>query len=381
MLRALAPLLDPRRHPALLRPRRAEAMLLRVQAFAALFAVLTLGWIVVDAAVLGAPWWQPLAAARLLAGWSFAALAVASHAMRPTMRNAYAAMAGLYAVPVAFFLAAQHALTGAPLTGLAQGIGATYGFVPFMLAGGIAAFPLAALESALLAAIAFGTEAWFLHFSGGARDLGSIQALWLLALIAGVASFAAMSQVKLMMELVTQAIRDPLTGCLRRESGLELLEIQLALAARRGTPLAVLFADIDRFKHVNDAYGHEAGDVVLAATAEALRAATRASDSVVRWGGEEFVMVLPDATLADAVRCIDRLRVQGAGRLPDGREVTVSIGVAERLQDGEPDARRLVALADERMYAAKQAGRNRYVSAGGAAAAVPIMAETTAASR
>jgi diguanylate cyclase (GGDEF)-like protein len=373
----LSPLLAPLRHPHLLGSRRAAAILVRVQAFATLFALLTLSWIAVDAAVLGAPWWLALATARFVSASAFAAIALASRAARRDMPRARIAVAALFAVPVGFFCAAQQALSGSHLSGLAQGVGAAYAFVPFLLACGIAAFPLTALEAALLALLPFAAEAWFVRYHGElVPPFLALDAFWLLALLTAVAAFAAMSQVKLMMALVSEAIRDPLTGCLRRESGLELLEMQLALAVRRGTPLAVLFADLDRFKAVNDAFGHEAGDGVLAAAAGALRSATRESDSVVRWGGEEFVLILPDATAAEAVRCIERLRARGVGLTPDRRPVTLSIGIAEYIRDAEPDARALVALADRRMYEAKQAGRNRYVVA--AHEAVRILPESPA---
>lgn len=381
MLAEIAPLLAASRHPQLLHRRRAEAIFVRVQAFATLFAVLTVSWIVVDAYVIGPPWWTRLAVARLAAGLAFATLAVAcDHAAR-TIGRARLALAALFCVPVAFFVEAQHALGNAPLDGLAMGVGAAYAFVPFLLACGIAAFPLTGIEAILLAVLPFGAEAWLLgvHKETLPTFL-ALDAFWLLALLAAVSSFAGMSQVKLMMELVRQAIRDPLTGCLRRESGLEMLEMQLALAIRRRAPLSVLFADLDRFKQVNDELGHEVGDAVLATAAESLRAVTRESDAVVRWGGEEFVLVLHDATRAEAISCIDRLRSHGVGRLPDGRPITLSIGIAELVEDQEADARSLVALADHRMYAAKQAGRNRYVC-GTRGEAVPILSDISTVAR
>jgi diguanylate cyclase (GGDEF)-like protein len=175
------------------------------------------------------------------------------------------------------------------------------------------------------------------------------------------AGFAAASQLKLLVALVDEAVRDPLTGCLRRESGAELLEAQLNLARRRSAPLALLFADLDRFKAVNDEFGHEVGDGVLAAAAAALREITRDSDVAIRWGGEEFVVVLPDTTSTDAVTLIKRLRASSLGTRPDGLPITVSIGVAELRADRAQSAAALVSLADHRMYLAKQAGRNRYV--------------------
>lgn len=364
MLAEIALLLAPRRHPPLLARRRAEAIAVRVRWFATLFAALTLAWIALDAVVIGKPWWVPLALARVAAASCFGAIAIFAARGEPTLRRSRAALAALMLVPVGFFVAAQHVLQGVQLTGFAQGVGAAYSFVPFLLACGIAAFPLTALEAILLAALPFGAELWFVSFEG--RSVGgylALDAFWLLFLLACVATFAAMSQVKLMIELVQRAVRDPLTRCLRRESGLELLQMQLALAIRRNSPLAVLFADLDHFKRVNDRFGHDAGDVVLAHAAEALRCATRDSDSVLRWGGEEFVLVLPDANSADAVACIERLRAGGVAHGPDGHPITLSIGIAEYIEDHVSDARALVDLADQRMYTAKQAGRNRYVRA------------------
>jgi diguanylate cyclase (GGDEF)-like protein len=269
----------------------------------------------------------------------------------------------LFAIPAAFFLATLEILRDVPREGLAEGVAAAYSFVPFMLAAGIAAFPLAAIESVFLAAFAFALQVWALE---AGRDplmkLAGLDSLWLLSLIAAVAAFAAMSQLRLLSALVQQGTRDPLTGCLRRESGTELLEMQFLLAARHGGTLAVLFADIDRFKRVNDEFGHEAGDRVLAGVAVALRETLRDSDVLVRWGGEEFVALLPRASRGEAAALIDRLRARGFGRMPDGRPITLSIGLAEYSADRSARALDLVALADQRMYAAKQAGRNRFVA-------------------
>jgi diguanylate cyclase (GGDEF)-like protein len=281
----------------------------------------------------------------------------------------------LFAIPAGFFVATLAILRDAPREGLALGVAAAYSFVPFMLAAGIAAFPLAAIESMLLAAFALALQSWALEAGRNPlMRLADLDSLWLLCLIAAVAAFAAMSQLRLLSALVLQAMRDPLTGCLRRESGTELLELQFLLAARHGAPLAVLFADIDRFKRVNDEFGHETGDRVLAEVAASLRGALRESDVLVRWGGEEFLAFLPHASRAEATAFIDRLRARGFGRMPDGRAVTLSIGLAEYPSDRSARALDLVALADQRMYAAKQAGRNRFV-ADDAGAAAEILAK------
>jgi len=370
MLDDLLLLAWPTGHSEILARHRAEVIVRRVRGISLLFAALTVAWIPVDAAVFGPSHWQSLAAARVVAAIALFALAAVCGAGATAPIQVRTRLLVLYAIPAAFFAATLEIFLDMPREGVAAGVAAAYSFVPFMLAAGISAFPLTAFESLVLAAIAFLAEAWALNTRG--RPLlpyTELEGFWLLVLIAGVAAFAAMSQLRLLAALVQQAVRDPLTLCLRRESGKELLDAQFLLAVRHGAPLTALFADIDHFKAVNDDFGHEVGDRVLAQVAASLRAALRESDVLVRWGGEEFLLVLPQAESAEAISLIDRLRARGFGRLPDGRAVTLSIGVAEHRRDALVNSADLVALADQRMYAAKQAGRNRFVASGAGEAA------------
>ena len=359
-------LLWPHGDSELLDRRRAEAIADRVRAFAQLFAVLTIAGAAADAVAFERDIVVRLFLLRLGASAAFAALAFSCRKGPCGLRAAEARLALLFLVPALLYLASAPLLERVPHAGVAGAVASLYAFAPFVLAAGIAAFPLAAVESSALATIALLTEAWAL--ASGARPiepLTLLDAFWLLVLIAVVATFSAMSQLRLLDALARQAMRDPLTGCYRRESGTEFLEIQFQVAARHATPLALLFADLDHFKDVNDRFGHDEGDRVLAAAAEGLRRMTRESDLVLRWGGEEFVVVLPHTTLNDAIALLDRLREHGVGRLPDGRPVTLSIGIAECLADSVRSARELVELADRRMYLAKRAGRNRYVDSAG----------------
>lgn len=350
--------------------RRAEVILARVGVFSRLFALMTLAFIALDAALLPASQWQPLAAGRVATAAAFGGIGLWAGRPPASLWRAIAAMALLFAVPAAFALFAHDLLHQPDGRAASRFLAAAYSFMPFLIAAGVATFPLRPMEAMALVLLAFGVEFGFQLRHAHQDPLMSGEAFWLLFLVATIAAFAATSQAKLLAELVRQMIRDPLTACLRRESGQELLESQLALCRRHGAPLTVMFADLDHFKHVNDAFGHEAGDAVLAQAAASLKAVARESDTVLRWGGEEFVVVLPNTGSADAVRLVERLRERGVARMPDGTAITLSVGIAETLQDGLESVDALVELADRRMYQAKQGGRDRYVAPRGAALAL-----------
>ena len=158
---------------------------------------------------------------------------------------------------------------------------------------------------------------------------------------------------------------DVLTGMHNRRHVEEYLARLVSLARRSAEPLAVLIIDIDHFKSVNDGYGHEAGDVVLREVADRMVRSVRLEDMVGRWGGEEFLVVLPNTATQGAAELAERLRqvvAEQPCRLPDGGavQVTISLGCAASVVD---DAGTLVRSADAAMYQAKESGRNRVVVA------------------
>ncbi len=192
----------------------------------------------------------------------------------------------------------------------------------------------------------------------------ALATLWRLALISGIASVAGASQLRFLMSLVEQATHDAMTKTITRNAGEQLINWQFAIDERKSSPLAVLFIDIDKFKSINDQFGHEAGDTVLQKAAQSIHASLRRQDILVRWGGEEFLVILPETDSAGAETLLARIASAGLGLRPDGMSVSASVGIAERISDKAPDWTKLVELADQRMYAAKGAGRNCYVSGG-----------------
>lgn len=157
-------------------------------------------------------------------------------------------------------------------------------------------------------------------------------------------------------ELEELALRDPLTGLYNRRRAEEVLEYEVLRARRDGLSLSVMFLDIDCFKVINDTLGHEVGDAVLRELADDLSHCKRATDSACRWGGEEFLLVLPNTDLDGAFHFADALRASIDREREALPAFTISAGVAE--YDGSTRCDDMVATADEKMYAAKQTGRN-----------------------
>ena len=160
------------------------------------------------------------------------------------------------------------------------------------------------------------------------------------------------------------ATRDPLTGLFNRRHFQALADHVVARSRRAGEPVALVIADVDLFKHVNDAHGHDAGDKVLVHIAELLKRVCRDQDILARWGGEEFLILLPDTGDGGAVAAAQRMRVAAeADAVPhEGSSIrfTMSFGVTTlRASESLADA---VARADRAMYRSKSEGRNRVSS-------------------
>lgn len=354
-------LLSPHAHFPLLTRRRATMIVNRVRLFAFLFAVLTPLWAIIDYFVFPYPLWMSLTVLRVSASFAFA-LVVIGYRPSGSLPDAYRAMALLFAIPTVFYVTSHQLLSGQQLAGLSAAIATGYAFLPFVLLAGLAIFPLTFVENLLIASPILFAQGLSGYMRWSTLDWPSFAgAFWLLTLITGVANLAGMSQLAFMIALVRQAIRDPLTGVFSRRSGEETLEIQFTLSQRNDEPMAVAFIDLDFFKSVNDTFGHEAGDQVLIKAASRIRKKLRRGDMLVRWGGEEFLLILPNADMQQARTAMNRLRQRGFGERPDGTPVTASIGIAERRQEQVENWHQLVEIADQRMYRAKTSGRDRII--------------------
>lgn len=169
-------------------------------------------------------------------------------------------------------------------------------------------------------------------------------------------------RAKVETELLVLAVTDPLTQLYNRRKLRQDMDIAIAADRRYRTGLAFILCDVDHFKSINDQYGHETGDAVLKQLAKQLRQHTRESDTVARWGGEEFAILTALADRAKAQALAEKLRqILAASVFPLDRSVTASFGVA--LLTAEDTAETLIRRADQALYAAKGAGRNRVMLA------------------
>jgi diguanylate cyclase (GGDEF)-like protein len=177
-------------------------------------------------------------------------------------------------------------------------------------------------------------------------------------------SFALVMQEHIREHIQRLSSTDQLTGALNRHGAMPLLAQEWQRAARYGRPLALVMLDLDHFKRINDQHGHAAGDAVLAAFARRVAALKRGPDCLARWGGEEFLLVMPETGAAEAAQAVERMRAAVAAQplVPGLPGTTFSAGVAATRPGAPPDGiDTLLREADQRLYAAK-ATRNCVVA-------------------
>ncbi|RKZ13595.1 hypothetical protein DRQ32_01255 [bacterium] len=183
---------------------------------------------------------------------------------------------------------------------------------------------------------------------------------------AGQAAHAIASLLMAGLRSTTRVYQDPLTGLNNRAFFESQMSVELERAIRLSQPLALLFVDIDHFKKINDSYGHDVGDLLLEHVARTIAGHLRRIDQVFRWGGEEFVVLLPGTGPEEGYQAAERLRTvieRSPLTLEDQRTIqtTVSVGVALAPEHALGGERAFLRHADQALYAAKESGRNRTV--------------------
>jgi diguanylate cyclase (GGDEF)-like protein len=353
-----------RNHGLAISRHRGAIIQSRVFFFCTVFAVLVPAWSLIDLLFLPNALWGGLISIRLISGAIFAILAW--RAKRDvSLMHARVLLAGMLAVTPLFYLVSEHWLQGYPLSGSEQIIAGFYGLLPFVMVAGLTLFPLT-LSEFISYTLPMFLLTLIVVIPRGEEEIPQVVAtLWLLILILGVALFSSLSQLRYMLSQISRASYDVLTGVLSRRAGIEMLDLQFRLAQMNESELSLLYLDLDHFKSINDTYGHDQGDVILKTAAQMLCKTLRKGDSVIRWGGEEFIVVLPAAGPDMANDVVQRIMQVGVGQRPDGEPVTASIGISEIRCDEVDDWKSQVEMADHRMYMAKSGGRARSMGVNG----------------
>lgn len=239
-----------------------------------------------------------------------------------------------------------------------HGFGSRYLTIMFLLGVAVAIWRIATLPSSV-------------NEADDVFDHNLIQQIYLGMFSLGVLGlsigFILLANERLRVELEFMATRDPMTGALNRRAFFKRAEIEWARSMRSRRALAVITSDIDFFKKINDKYGHHTGDLVIKDFTDRASRELRLPDSFARFGGEEFVILLPETGLAEACQVAERIRCEiEKRRNKDLPAYTVSLGVAvmqkpDSEQLGNP-VEALIAVADAALYRAKEGGRNRVES-------------------
>jgi diguanylate cyclase (GGDEF)-like protein len=334
----------------------------RMRSLAVVVGVLAVAWIPIDLSGLAPEEFVPITVLRLLLAGAMAALVLNLRRLPPLSALA------VFIVLQCVAFGAMQAFLRVGAVGAVGVLRVGYGLFPFVVAAQLAIFPVSwacALRLALPIALLLSAP-----MLGGDLHNGAMlwNMLWLLVLLLALSSWASNAQLSLMRELLharRDASHDALTGLFNRRAASERLVLERARAERQRAALSVLMLDIDHFKRINDRWGHAAGDGVLLAVADVLRHELRASDLGVRHGGEEFLVILPGDSAAQAFEVAERIRGEVAQlAVPldgDTASITVSVGIATF--NGSESGEQLVARADAALYRAKQGGRNRSVLA------------------
>jgi len=263
-------------------------------------------------------------------------------------------LAGLFYMTVMYLLG----------SGVGEEPSVGYTFMPLMIIAMLGLFPMTLVSSFLTMLLVVVPYLLLQGLFGRLVTLETFDMVFLMMLFMGIVFWLQTGQLLMLLNLYRESTRDALTGLINRRVLMRFLADEVLQNRDKGRRFSILILDLDRFKHINDDHGHLTGDLVLKATARLLESELRLSDIVARFGGEEFVAVLPGLAREEAVKVAERIckvcsETQVSG--PDGSEVrfTSSIGVTEyRSGEGiEATLRR----ADDALYDAKERGRNRVI--------------------
>ena len=339
---------------------RAEYILVRLRFMAIFFAVAVPLWIPIDYVTLSPEHFVDITASRLLLAATLLVLALVANLSKLSFKQTYAVLFGVILLPMVFYMVAMQ-IIGA---GGSQNIPIGYTSMPYLVIAMLAVYPVTLLGSSCLIGAVFVatllTESWI-------NPLLTFEALnkfWLFAMFAGITLWIQSGQLLMLLKLYRESTMDPLTGLINRRVLMKRLSAEVDLSQHKGRHFSVLMFDLDRFKRVNDRYGHLTGDQVLKAAASVLKEQMRDKDILARFGGEEFTAVLPGIIGTEAIAVAERIRsacFQAQVKAPNGDMIKLSTSVGVTEYEPSEKIETTLSRVDDSLYHAKELGRNRVV--------------------
>jgi len=367
-----ADLISAKDHQEIIRQHRAELIASRIFPFALLFGVLVPLWGVLDLLFFPTDIALTFIAMRIVSGAVFLTLAYVTKKVRIGMKRALTCLMVMLMVPTLFFQFSTPLIESAELTGMAATLMHLYGLLPYVVIASLALFPLTLKEFSGFSIVLVALASLGLYRSEGGDINMLLVQLWLLLVILGVSMFSSLQQVRYLISQMVKASYDGLTKLLTRRAGMDIMESLFRATGLQQSNFSVLFIDLDKFKAINDSLGHDAGDEVLRQASKTLSESIRRGDAAIRWGGEEFLILLPHTDAEAAKIVVSRIMARGLATLPDGSPVTASIGLAEQHEDKTLNWKDLVDIADKRLYKAKQTGRAKCIAPDGSEVFFPV---------
>ena len=338
---------------------RAEYIALRLRFMAIFYALAVPLWIPLDYLLLRPEHFTPMAIARIMLAGFLLPLGLLTF-RNLSSKQVHVVLALTITAPCVFYAAAMLILNQEvaeiPLAG--------YSFMPFLMVAMLGVFPLTLAWGVGLTATIMLIHLGLAASLGQLMTADTVNKLWVFFMFGGVSLWIQSGQLLMLMKLYRESTQDPLTGMINRRVLMKRLATETA-NVRQGSPsFCVLMFDLDRFKRINDNHGHLTGDKVLKTTANLLKKGVRDHDIVARFGGEEFVAVLPESTIENAIAVAERIRqsVEDAQvAAPNGQriELSTSVGVTEYEVGEEIEV--TLERVDAALFKAKGEGRNRIV--------------------
>lgn len=353
-------LINSDRHSKDFNGSRAEYICMRIRLLSYLFALLAIIWIPVDIIIVPTDDLASITGLRIAYSGMFLALGLLVKCPQK-LYFARLRLAAFVLIPCIFYICSRWVFSGG--TGM-EGALVGYSFLPYITVALLAIFPLTLVEGisyALLVGITYlGSEIYF----GGLLTISTLSDIWLLTLLAGIAIWAQLAQLQMMLRLYREASHDALTGLVNRRVLNKWLGLEITRAKQQENPLSVLLFDLDLFKRVNDTYGHLTGDRVLQTFSRLLKRDLVNYNLIGRYGGEEFIAVLTGEDESAAMKIAERIRknchtVQTRGTEGSIISFTVSIGVTQMRSTDTTES--LISRVDKGLYSAKMNGRDTVV--------------------